>query len=107
MTPPIDPTNYIKGKPVGGGSAKILENTHATSSPIDPGSVKTQIAQAFGLVQNPDLPRVKHWYIKTDLYDDDFEEVTGHQYHNAEEELDAVVALFTQELEKARTKDDA
>lgn len=64
--------------------------------------LKKQVARAMGLEQNPDLPQNKHWYHHTELLDDDFEEVVGHQYINAEEEVSNVLALIQQATLEAR-----
>ena len=57
------------------------------------------LVKAFKLVKHPDK-NIKGWWHETPLYDEDFEQVTGHQYKNAEEYLEAALTSIINLVDK-------
>jgi len=50
---------------------------------------------------NPTAPAAQDWYIRVELYDEDYEQVIGYSFRNVTKELKAIHAYARQQAERA------
>lgn len=63
---------------------------------------RDELAKLLGLVRNPGLSKEHGWWLCVDLYDDDFEQVVGHQYLSWDEQLAAIASHQSKAIAEAR-----
>lgn len=64
-------------------------------------NLREELAQALRLEKGPKemklskkAPAKQHYYLRHELWDDDYEEVVGYSFENFEEQLDAILATL-------------